>query len=95
MKGVQDMGELRGWLQHGREGPGGGPEAVGSAGRGEQSRPGFGCWTKSISRGLVRVLARKVSRLTLLDSGKAVCLISVFYYNYIKNCKSIFCIYIF
>lgn len=41
------MGGLRGWLQHGREGPSGGPEIVGSAGRGEQTRPGTGCWTKA------------------------------------------------
>lgn len=63
MKDVGVMGGPRGWLQHGREGPSGGPEVVGSAGRGEQTRPGTGCWTKAGSGGLVRVLSRKLSNL--------------------------------
>lgn len=50
------MGGPRGWLQHGREGPSGGPGVVCSAGRGEQTRLGNGCWTKARSGGLVRVL---------------------------------------
>lgn len=54
---------------YGREGPSGGPEIVGSAGRGEQTRPGTGCWTKARPGCLVRVFTRKPSYLARLWEG--------------------------
>lgn len=38
MLGLGEGCGMRGWLQHGREDPGGGPEVVGSAARSEQTR---------------------------------------------------------
>lgn len=79
---MRDMSGPRGWLQHGREGPSGGPEIMGSAGRGEQTRPGTGCWTKAKPGGLVRVLARKPSYLARLWEGCTFFFPSVLYQKF-------------